>query len=66
MNSLVTNTKNENVIKKLPTNKSTEPDGFTGEFYLTFKEELTHILLKLSQKIAEEVTLLSSFYEAIS
>ena len=54
LNRPITNMEIKTIIRNLPTNKITGPDGFTAEFYQKFREELTHILLKLFQKIAEE------------
>ena len=61
MNRTITSNEIEAMIKNLPTNKGPGPDGFTGEFYQTSREDLTSILLKLFQKNAEEGTLLNSF-----
>ena len=59
MNNPITSTEMEAVVKNLTRNKSSGPDGFTGEFCQTFREELIPVLLKLFQKLP------SSFYEAI-
>ena len=60
LNRPITADEIETLIKKLLTHKSLGPDGFTGEFYRAFKEELTPILHRLFQKTQEEERLSNS------
>ena len=56
MNNPITSTDTKAEIKNPPKKQKSGPDGFTGEFYQTFTEELMPILLKLFLKIPEEGT----------
>ena len=51
MSNPITNTEIEAVIKNLPQNKCPGPDGFTGEFYQTFRDALMPILLNSFKKL---------------
>ena len=54
LNRPITADEIEAVMKKLPTHRSPDPDGFTGEFFKEFKEELTPIFNRLFENIQND------------
>jgi hypothetical protein len=64
LNRSITRYEIEAAVKNLPKNKSSGPNGFSTEFYQTFKEDLIYMILKFFHEIEKEGTLPNPFYEA--
>jgi hypothetical protein len=64
LNRYITQNEIEEATKSLPKKKSLGLDGFSAEFYQTFKEELILTLLKQFHEIEREGKLPNTFYEA--
>jgi hypothetical protein len=63
LNTSVTQKEIEAAIKSLPKKKSPGSDGFTTEFYQSFKKELIPSLLQLFQEIGREGNKPNSLHE---
>jgi hypothetical protein len=64
LNRSITQNEIETAIKSLLKKKSPGPDGFSAEFYQTFKE-LIPTFLKLYHEIEREETLLTNFMKPV-
>jgi hypothetical protein len=65
LNRSITQNEIEAAINTLPNKKCLGPDGFSAEFYPSFKEELIPTLLKLFHEIEREGTLSNSFMKPV-
>ena len=64
LNTPISHSKIETVIKILQTKRCPGPDGFSTESYWSFKEAIKEILPKLLHKIEMEGTFSTLLYEA--